>query len=90
MVAPIKRKFRFVLRFYLGKLPRQKEEWFVDASKLGFGGGVRERLLQDVVFKIFREGRTEKEGTIRRYVYLIPGAASGVTRLSHFRKEIAK
>ena len=24
--------------FILGKLPRQKEEWFVDASKIGFGG----------------------------------------------------
>ena len=30
--------FGLTFDFILGKLPRQKEEWFVDASKIGFGG----------------------------------------------------
>ena len=34
----LKGNFGLTFNFILGKLPRQKEEWFVDASKIGFGG----------------------------------------------------
>ena len=30
--------FGLTFKFILGKLPRQRDEWFVDASKIGFGG----------------------------------------------------
>ena len=34
----LKGNFGLTFDFILGKLSRQKEEWFVDASKIGFGG----------------------------------------------------
>ena len=34
----LKGNFGLTFDFILGKLPRQKDEWFVDASKIGFGG----------------------------------------------------
>ena len=34
----LKGNFGLTFDFILGKLPRQKDEWFVDASKVGFGG----------------------------------------------------
>ena len=34
----LKGNFGLTFDFILGKLPRHKEEWFVDASKIGFGG----------------------------------------------------
>ena len=43
----LKGNFGLSFDFILGKLPRQKEEWFVDASKLGFGG-----VCGDAFFKI--------------------------------------
>ena len=36
----LKGNFGLSFDFILGKLPRQKEEWFVDASQVGFGGCV--------------------------------------------------
>ena len=34
--------------FILGKLPFQKDEWFVDAAEHGYGGGVWNFVLQDL------------------------------------------
>ena len=34
----LKGNFGLTFNFILGKLPRHKEEWFVDASEIGFGG----------------------------------------------------
>ena len=38
MAFPIRTQWRFTVKFILGKLPRHKDEWFVDAADHGYGG----------------------------------------------------